>query len=328
MDNITEILKRVSDLSENEREILTKLFTPNSIYSPKIYETCSLIRFAHEYKEYVSKNGYSKSYIRSIELSFNHLLKYFPENIRLNDLSFRDIQNFISHLREQTPRGFRVYYRTLKAAFSKAADWEYLKTNFFAKIKLQKSQKNRPKTISLMELQSILSKIKNRTVRDIIITAYNSGLRLNENLNLTWQGINLTENIITVGNENFITKGRSQRIIPIPAELNKVFSRRIPKIIKSRDAYIFCKKDGTKYSGNYVSKTFKKAARECGLDESISFHTLRHSFASNLARSGVSIFLIRELLGHASVSTTEIYSHSNLESLRGAISMIQGGAAG
>ena len=83
--------------------------------------------------------------------------------------------------------------------------------------------------------------------------------------------------------------------------------------------YVFCKGKGVKFTGDYFSKRFKSACIKAGIDKSIHFHSLRHSFASNLAQKGVSIYKIKELLGHSSISTTEIYSHLNLDSLREAI---------
>ena len=71
--------------------------------------------------------------------------------------------------------------------------------------------------------------------------------------------------------------------------------------------------------GDHFSRKFKKACRAASVDERIHFHTLRHSFASRLAQEGVSLYVIKELLGHSSITTTEIYSHLNVESLRGAI---------
>ena len=84
------------------------------------------------------------------------------------------------------------------------------------------------------------------------------------------------------------------------------------------------KSDKSNYSGDYFSRRFKAACKKVGIDESVHFHTLRHSFASHLAQKGVSLYVIKELLGHSSVSTTEIYSHLNMESLREAVDKLNG----
>jgi integrase/recombinase XerD len=85
--------------------------------------------------------------------------------------------------------------------------------------------------------------------------------------------------------------------------------------------YVFCKENGERFTGDYVSKTFKQACKDAGMDNAIHFHSLRHSFASNLVQKGVNLYTIKELLGHSSIATTEIYSHLNMDSLKDAIRM-------
>jgi len=125
-------------------------------------------------------------------------------------------------------------------------------------------------------------------------------MRLGEIINLKWKNVNLATKIITVCDEEFITKGR-EKIIPVG------------------NSYVFCKNNGEKFTGDYISQMFKRACKAAGMDSRIHFHTLRHSFASNLAQKGVSLYTIKELLGHSSISTTEIYSHLNIEALQKAI---------
>ena len=80
--------------------------------------------------------------------------------------------------------------------------------------------------------------------------------------------------------------------------------------------FIFCKDNGFPFDKDYISKLFKDAVRAVGVSEDIHFHTLRHSFGSNLGSKGVPINDIKELMGHSSISTTQIYVHTNLENLR------------
>jgi site-specific recombinase XerD len=148
-------------------------------------------------------------------------------------------------------------------------------------------------------------------------------MRLNELIHLSWTSISFTDKIITVGDNEFTTKGRNQRYIPISNELLKVLQRRLEERNpdSTRSKFVFAKPNEQKFSGDFVSRVFKRSCIALNMDPGIHFHTLRHSFASNLAQRGVSLYIIKELLGHSSISTTEIYSHLNRDSLKAAIKL-------
>ena len=148
-------------------------------------------------------------------------------------------------------------------------------------------------------------------------------MRLNEIVNLRWENVDLKNKIITVGDETFITKGKNQRFIPISEEVETVIEKcqRGTNVTHIGNSYLFIKSNGQKYTGEYFAKRFKSACRKAEIDKAIHFHSLRHSFASNLVQQGVSLYKIKELLGHSSITTTEIYSHLNIDSLRDAISV-------
>jgi site-specific recombinase XerD len=168
---------------------------------------------------------------------------------------------------------------------------------------------------------------------------------LDEIVNLRWKNVDLNGRIITVGDEEFTTKGRTQRFIPISEEAYEALLRvKNPSVrlrinseqrVKSKNIYnlslgsardfVFCKENGKMFTGNYFSRRFKDACKSADMDNKIHFHTLRHSFASNLAQKGVSLYTIKELLGHSSISTTEIYSHLNMDCLREAVNKLDTG---
>ncbi|HZW40650.1 MAG TPA: tyrosine-type recombinase/integrase [Ignavibacteriaceae bacterium] len=88
------------------------------------------------------------------------------------------------------------------------------------------------------------------------------------------------------------------------------------------DDYIFSKLKDVKLNEDYVSKQFKKAIRAAQLNDKIHFHTLRHSFASNLVQAGVSLYVVKELLGHSEINTTSIYSHLVADNLSSAVALL------
>lgn len=294
-------------------------------------EVITLRVFADEYSNLIKENR-SAAYYKSVTNALKHLTDFFGAQRPINSIGLKDIESFISHLHKKVSKGYRVYVRTLKAAFNKAIDWKYVKENYFMKIKLPKKQQTNPAFITSMQLAVINKQIENTTIKDMITFAFYTGMRLNEIVNLTWRNVNLTTRIITVGDEQFTTKGRNQRYIPICEEVFEVLVKCKTKDVKGTtssilplskveklNGYVFCKPNGEVFTGDYISKTFKKACREAGIDKDIHFHSLRHSFASNLVQKGVNLYTIKELLGHSSIATTEIYSHLNMDALKAAI---------
>lgn len=315
MEGFNNILKRFSVDDIEKLKVLLSI-----IPSQDQKEVVTLRVFAEEYSNLIKENR-SEAYHKSVIASLKHLTDYFGNQKPIHSLGLKDVESFISHLQRKVIKGYRVYVRTLKAAFNKAVGWSYTKENYFLKIKLPKKQQVNPAYIDERQLALICKNIDTDIVKDFVITAFYTGMRLNELVNLIWRNVNLNTRIITVGDEEFTTKGRNQRYIPICDEaLTSILNQREnEKIIPIGSNYVFCKPNGEKYTGDYFSKAFKKALRAAGEDKSIHFHSLRHSFASNLAQKGVSLYTIKELLGHSSISTTEIYSHLNMDSLKEAI---------
>src|SRR5690606_12285136 len=198
----------------------------------------------------------------------------------------------------------------LKAAFSKAVAWNYLSDNPLKKIKAPKVAKLLPVFISETELKLIIGNTSEQFLKDLFLTAFYTGMRIGELVNMKWSWIDLKQNIITVQcSESFTTKSKKERIIPICATLRNNILSRFPKIVKiSTDEFVFSRIPGIKLNEDFVSKKFKKVVRAVGLNEKIHFHTLRHSFASLLVQRGVSLYVVKELLGHENLITTQIYS--------------------
>ncbi len=331
-----EILKNIS-ADDIERLKLLLSIIPG--HEPK--EVVTLRVFTEEYKNLIQHNK-SASYLRSVKIALNYLIEYFSIKEGkpglqkpIDSIELKDVENFIIYLQQKVRNGYVVYYRNLKAAFNKAREWGYVSKNFFTKVKLPKRQKIAPVFINSDQLSVISDQIKSETVKDFMIVAFHTGMRLDEIANLRWKNVDLQNSVITVGDENFTTKGRTQRFIPMSEEAYEALLRVKSKErrVQSKNTYnlhsiingfVFCKSDGEKFTGDYFSRRFKRACRNAGIDKSIHFHTLRHSFASNLAQKGVPLYTIKELLGHASISTTEIYSHLNMDCLKEAVKKLDG----
>jgi len=309
---LIDTLKELTPTEINKLREFLKLI-PNSQRT----EIMTIRVAQQEYKSY-TQNNLSEKTRKSVDTSFKHLIGFFGQHKILIDIGLRDVERFLAQVRLSAPAGYRVYFRTLKAAFNKFVDWGYISYNAFTKIKLPKQQQLKPVFIDKSQLNQISAYIKTNVVQYMTRLSFYTGLRLCECVNLKWESVDLNNKLLTVGDEQFNTKSRKQRVVPLCAEaLEVLISAFIPE--ERRSEFVFCKMNGNPFTGDYISKRFKRACREAEMDERIHFHTLRHSFASNLVQRGVPLYSVKELLGHSSIVTTEIYSHLNLQSLREAV---------
>jgi len=156
--------------------------------------------------------------------------------------------------------------------------------------------------------------------RAIIETLYGCGLRVSELTHLRISDLFFEQGLIRV-----IGKGNKERIVPI----NKMAIKRINiyrnevrnfiTIKKGNEDYLFLNRRGSKLSREFIFMFVKELAEKAQLRKKISPHSFRHSFASHLVNNGADIRIVQELLGHASIITTEIYTHLDNQKLVDAI---------
>lgn len=302
---------------EKPEQTLVKV---ESVLKEKI-TTIKLSSFFNEYKTYIT-NTYSEKYLKKAVIpSFAALQKNIPD-MKLDSISTRVIDQFISSVAGRSKFCASLYYRTLKAAFNKALVWNYIEVNPFNKIKTPKLPKSLPLFISECELIEILNNTTSALMKDIFITAFYTGMRLGELLNMKWNWIDYTQNIITIKNSSqFISKNKRERIIPIHQKVKTILQTHFP-LDKPENNLVFYKYEAVKLNEDFVSKKFKKAVRVAKLNDKIHFHTLRHSFASALVQRGISLYAVKELLGHENIKTTQIYSHLQKQNLMEAVNLL------
>ena len=185
-------------------------------------------------------------------------------------------------------------------------------TNLFKSVK---QKRKIPLTLNFEEINLILNNInikKSNSLRDkcIISTLYSSGLRVSELLSLNLTNINLDDDVIRV-----IGKGKKERIVPLGKKskndlLNYIENER-PKLARKKNSkgYLFLSNRGNALSRKTTWNIVSKHSKMCFPNKNISPHTYRHSFASHLLEGGADLRVVQELLGHSSISTTQIYTH-------------------
>jgi integrase/recombinase XerD len=191
-----------------------------------------------------------------------------------------------------------------------------------ALIEAPKMQRKLPDILSFEEIELIISKTKAGTPdgarnKAILEVMYSCGLRVTEVVNLKISGLYLDVGFIRVTG-----KGDKERLVPIGTsaiKYIKLYAEQVrihmPVTIGNEDI-LFLNRRGGKLSRVMIFLIIKQLAQEAGIKKSISPHTFRHSFATHLVEGGADLRAVQEMLGHESITTTEIYTHLDREFLR------------
>jgi integrase/recombinase XerD len=178
-------------------------------------------------------------------------------------------------------------------------------------IKRPKKEKNLPQVLSKREVKLLLNSIPNQKSKLMLSLIYACGLRVSELTNLKIKDLNFEEKIGKINQ----AKGKKDRIFNIPSFLEEDLQDQVKKQRKFEKEFLFTGPKGQLSTRN-IQKIVRKAAQKSGLPSEVHTHTLRHSFATHLLENDVDIRKIQELLGHSSISTTEIYTHISTQELK------------
>ncbi len=178
-----------------------------------------------------------------------------------------------------------------------------------------------PETLNELQIEQFLEKIDTKAphgLRDraMIELLYASGLRISELANARLENFNFEERVVRVTG-----KGNKTRLVPVGRKaceaLAAYLSTERPKLVKRRSSSeIFLSERGTKLTTVRIWQIVKEHARRAGLEQNIYPHLLRHSFATHLLGNGADLRIIQEMLGHADISTTQVYTHVDQQRLK------------
>jgi len=207
----------------------------------------------------------------------------------------------------------RSFYRYLN-------EMGYAEVNPFLAINMSVKRNHLPDYLFEDEIDTLMSSFdlnddfgfRDRTIFE---TMYGCGLRLSELVNLKISDIDFNNKVLHI-----VGKGSKARIVPFYPIINDLLKKWLneirPKYILEEHHYVFINRNGKQISSRGVQYLLDHVVKENGLEMHIHPHTLRHSFATHLLDAGVDIRMVQELLGHASLSTTQIYTHVSNEHLR------------
>ena len=280
-----------------------------------------------QYKNYLKiERGLSKNSIINYLFDIEALIKYYEIDINKTqpkNISSDEIQSFIyEEAKYMSSQSMARRISGLKSFFN-YLNFENIRNDDPTDlIETPKLGRKLPEVLSIIEIEKLLSVInisKPQGYRNIAIieTLYGSGLRVSELINLTISSIFFKENFIKI-----IGKGNKQRLVPMGEYAKKYIDtymknyRSIGKIDPLFSDILFLNRNGRQLTRAMIFTLIKTYGKEAEISKKISPHTLRHSFATHLLENGADLRTIQLMMGHESITTTEIYAHMDSKYLK------------
>lgn len=326
-DDATNTIRKVSTGSKTKSEankFMLSFKKSIKILAVKNSIPLNLSFLKSEVTKYTTNNGYQYSTIQIYKRIANDLIKIIGNKL-LKDITVNDIERFKSErIKSVATTTVNIEIRTLKSMFNMGLKLGYISSNPATNAKQILQPQRERLSFNESELKQFLNAVASSQFKNIIIFGLLTGCRLNEILNLQWKDLKLNEKFIIIRNKgNFKTKTGKIRTIPISENLFRLItSVKVDKGGYNKDDLIFPNDKGKVYSKSYISRKFKRYARQANLPGTFHFHCLRHTFLTILAKNGVPIYYLKELAGHSNIKTTEVYLHAITEDLREAVEKI------
>jgi integrase len=238
----------------------------------------------------------------------------------MTSITARDVDlNRAHRLSQVSPTSVNIDLWALRSAFYTAVRWRLLAGNPFKKVPFLSIPDRQPAFLAKEDFHLLLTLISERWVRELVIVAVSTGMRRAELSNLTWKDVDFARRLLHIqSNETFRTKGGKRRTVPMS---EVVFQLLWEKAQHSQHKSVFTL-HGRRIYGNWLTCMFRRYIRKAGRNPKLQFHNLRHMFATWLVQEGVSIYEVQKLLGHSSISVTQVCSHLAASELHGAVNNI------
>ena len=254
----------------------------------------------------------NKSYHYDLLSYQDYLKKKHITNV--NNIETKTIENYLKHCYNNNEEISTIAHKltVIKNFHNYLYKEKLVKKNVAEFIARPKTKKTLPKTLSIKEVDKLLDirletpfDYRNKAMLELM---YASGLRVSELVSLKVTDLDFTNMIIRITG-----KGAKERIVPFGEYASvsvKLYLEKRPSMLKGKEVEeLFVNNHGKPITRQGFFKNLKKILREKGLNEDISPHSLRHSFATHLLERGTDLRSIQELLGHSDISTTKIYTH-------------------
>jgi len=270
--------------------------------------------YLNDYLDYLKiDKKYSNNTIMSYNANLKHFFEYYKNDIRT--IKKEDLDNFMNILINENKKNSSIahYVTVLKEFFKFLEKEEIIKKNPSIYLEMPKLTRHLPNVLSEDDVLKILDinlnnkyDYRNKAMLELM---YSTGIRISELLDIKIYDINLNEATLKV-----MGKGSKERILPLgdyALHYIKIYLEKFRNdLIKNEYSdYLFLNSRGDRLSRQAFFKLIKEIAIKKDINKDFSPHTLRHSFATHLLKHGADLRSIQELLGHSSLSTTQIYTH-------------------
>ena len=319
-------LKKIRKLStrtkkKREAQIFMKQFADRVALENhiRIFKLSSLEKFVLDFNQINLSPATCGLYKRA----FREFIKIIKNKL-VYDVTPEKIEYFKSkRLKKVQPVTVNIELRCLKTSFNLAMKYNYVKTNPFVYVKQIKEVQKEKMVFTQEEIQRLLDVVDIPILKYFILIGIYTGMRLGEILNLEWNDILFEQRLIKILNkDNYTIKTGKVRTVPISDKLLIVLMEMKQICLEPTKSFLFQSYNGKPFDKSFITRKFKYFVKRAGLNESLHFHNLRHSFITELLRKEVSIYKVQKLAGHASVKTTEGYAHLVVDDLREAVELI------
>lgn len=274
------------------------------------------------------ERGSSKNTVDSYQRDIKKYLNFLEKlSLQATEVKEKDIEDFLNYLSEQeklSQASIARIFSALKNFYSFLIEEGLCETSPLKHLRTPKSIKKLPDVLGQEEIKAIIEcadptdtlRVRDRAMLELL---YASGLRVSELINLKISDIFLEDEFLRC-----VGKGNKERLVPMgkyaKQQIDLYLKNARPLLKKSYDTEIlFLNVRGNKLSRMGVWKIVNKYIKKAGITKRVKPHTFRHSFATHLLEGGADLRVVQELLGHVSITTTEIYTHIDREKLREAI---------
>ena len=283
----------------------------------------------NEFKNYLKlerslSNNSIDAYLLDIRKLTSFISKNYSTSLSIENINVSIIESFIKHLfkSESSTYSQARIVSGLKSFFNYLLLEEKIDINPMELIDAPKLVRKLPETLSIQEIENIINAVdldskEGMRNKAILETLYSCGLRVSELVNLKVQNLFLDIGFIKV-----LGKGMKERLVPIGTKAAECISiymkeyRTNLNISEGFEGYLFINRRGKNLTRNMIFIIVKDLVKKAGLNKNISPHTFRHSFATHLIEGGADLRAVQEMLGHESITTTEIYTHLNKNYLK------------